>query len=93
MVTGVNALQATPMYWRWPAWINCYRDNEYVVHRCGDKIWSNKMPKWYPDLPRERIVEALFRKLVEPWVLLPKKIITNRRQNIINRISHRRSLK
>ena len=47
------------MTWNWPAWINHFERQPYVVHRCSGKLWKDCVPKWNRGLPMECRVQKI----------------------------------
>lgn len=46
--------------WVWPAWVSYFEGKPYFVHRCGDKLWSNKLARFNRGVPLDEIVERLY---------------------------------
>lgn len=52
--------------WVWPAWVSYYDGRPYFVHRCGDKLWRNKLARFNRMLPIDEIVERLYIRALGP---------------------------
>ena len=44
------------------AWVNEWQGQPLCVHRCYGKLWSDCIPTWHDDLPREAHVRELYER-------------------------------
>ncbi len=83
-------LQAGPLAWDWPAWVNWHQDVSYAVHRCNGKLWPDSLPHWNYNLPREHLVERLYRMLIGPRYEALERAATETREQRHTRLRRER---